>query len=410
VAVLRKHQRCFPVEQDGELLPVFIAVRNGGEAHLDEVAKGTEAVVRARFADAAFFVDKDRRTKLEDFVPQLAALTFQQKLGSMLDKTERLEALVAGLAKLLPVDQDELKTAQRAARLAKADLATNMVVEMTSLQGVMGAKYALDAGEPPEVAEAIREHYLPASAGDRAPHTKAGLLLGIADRLDSLAGLFAAGLAPTGSKDPFALRRAALGLIHNLIAWELDFDLRAGLEAAAHRLPIEANAAHIDEALAFIVGRLRVHLTEAGHAYDAVDALLAAQGRNPHGAAKAVEVLVEFTKRDDWTHILDTYARCVRITRGQTLPERVDGKALVEDAERALLKALEAAEQVKRAPGSVDDFFAVFLPLMPAIERFFDDVLVMAEDDKLRAARLGLLGRIAALAEGVAHLEKLEGF
>ena len=214
------------------LLPFFIAVRNGDKRHLDLVRAGNEHVVRARFADAAFFVREDVKHPLEEFLPKLATLTFQKKLGSMLDKANRIERLTAALAPRLGLDPAETATALRAAHLAKADLATQMVVEMTSLQGIMGAEYARRSGETPEVAQAIREQYLPAGAGDALPASKPGLAVGLADRLDSLAGLFAAGLAPSGSADPFGLRRAALGVNQLLTGRMVDFDLRPAVAAA----------------------------------------------------------------------------------------------------------------------------------------------------------------------------------
>ncbi len=411
ISVMKKHQRYFPVvDANGDLLPYFITVRNGDSQGLDRVREGNEHVIRARFADAAFFVNEDRKKKLEDFLPRLATLTFQAKLGSMLDKSRRVRALVDDLAAMLPLEEDDLRVARRAAELCKADLATEMVVEMTSLQGVMGRYYALHSGEDPAVAEAIFEHYLPRFAGDAVPKSKAGLLVGLADRLDSLAGLFAAGLAPTGTKDPFAQRRAALGLVGNLIAWDVDFDLRAGLRAAARQLPIPAEEATLDACLTFIVDRLRHLLLDQGHRYDVVDAVLAVQGHNPAAAARAVGALGRWVTREDWETILPAYARCVRITRDQTTRYDVDPALFTEEAERALWEALQEAEAAGRAPGSVDDFFAAFLPLIPPINRFFEDVLVMAEDESLRYNRLGLLQRIAALADGVADFSRLEGF
>jgi glycyl-tRNA synthetase len=285
-----------------------------------------------------------------------------------------------------------------------------MVVEITSLQGFMGQQYALRAGEPEEVAGAIFEHYLPRSAGDMLAKHKPGLAVGIADRLDSLAGLFAAGMAPTGNKDPFALRRAALGLVQSLIGWDTDFDLGAGLADAAANLPIESSSENQSECLEFINGRMRALFLEEGWNYDVVDAVLAAQGHNPAGARKAVGQLAAWVARDDWHEILPAYSRCVRITRDLAETFKVDAKNLVEGSEKDLLAALETAEKVERAAGSVDDLFDAFLPMMPVINSFFDNVLVMDEDDKLRANRLGLLQRIAALAGGVADLSRLEGF
>ena len=224
ISVMKKHQRYFPVELlalggndtsmsvgRSTLLPYFVAVRNGDSQGLDLVKQGNEHVVRARFADANFFVSEDLKHKLEDFLPRLGTLMFQKKLGSMLDKNERIEKLTKALVPMLDLEADEAVFARRAAHLLKADLVSKMVVEMTSLQGIMGREYARRDGEAPAVAEAIGEQYQP------VPKTRPGLAVALADRLDSLVGLFAAGLAPTGTKDPFGLRRAAIGVVQPLI-------------------------------------------------------------------------------------------------------------------------------------------------------------------------------------------------
>jgi glycyl-tRNA synthetase len=410
ISVMKKHQRYFPVEKDGKLLPYFIAVRNGDGNGLDLVKEGNEHVIRARFADAAYFVREDIKRPLEAYLPKLGLLTFQLNLGSMLDKTQRIVALVDDLAPQVGLKTGELKTARRAAELCKADLATHMVVEMTSLQGTMGRYYALNSGESEDVALAIFEHYLPRFAGDVSPRNRPGLIVGLADRLDSLAGLFAAGLAPTGNKDPYAQRRAALGLVQNLIAWNLDFDLRFALDAAASHLPVPLSPQNRKAVLEFIIERLRFVLLDQGSPYDVVDAVLTAQGHNPALAAQAVEQLAAWVNRPDWNQILPTYSRCVRITRDfeQHFPLNADN--FVEPAERELYQALTVAEAAPRSAGSVDNFLKAFLPMMPAINRFFDEVLVMADEERLRHNRLGLLQRIASLADGVADMSKLEGF
>jgi glycyl-tRNA synthetase len=328
----------------------------------------------------------------------------------MLDKIQRIQELVVDLSRKLGLDQEETRLARRAAQLAKADLVTSMVVEMTSLQGIMGRYYARQSGEPEAVATAIYEHYLPRFSGDAAPTTRTGLAVGLADRLDTLAGLFAAGLAPTGAKDPFAQRRTALGLVGALIAWELDFDLEDGLSAAAGRLPVAMSLESRAACLAFIVERLRNLLLEQGYRYDVVEAVLAVQGRDPAGAAQAVKALIPWVQRPDWQRILPAYARCVRITRDQPEKYHLNPGDLVEPAENELFASLQAAEGSRRAPGSVDDFLNAFLPMIPAINRFFDQVLVMVEEPSVRQNRLALLQRVAALADGVADLSRLEGF
>ncbi len=409
IAVMKKHQRYFPVEREGMLLPYFIAVRNGGSQGLASVTHGNEQVVRARFADAAYFIRRDAEKKLEDFLPRLATLTFQTKLGSMLDKVNRLERLVVPVSEALGLDAQQRGIALRAAHLAKADLATQMVVEMTSLQGEMGREYALRAGEPAEVAEAILEHHLPRFAGDRLPATLPGLAVGVADRLDSLMGLFAVGMKPSGAKDPFALRRTAVGLAQALMDAGRRYDLKQGLGQAASGLPVKVSDGTLDECLTFILGRLRV-LLEADHRYDLVEGVLAAQGNDPAGAAQAVDQIETWVRRPDWAPTLQAYARCVRITRDQDRVYPVDAARLVEPAEQDLFGALQQAEGAPRRPGSVDDFLNAVQPMIPAISRFFEEVLVMAEEASTRENRLGLLQRLAALADGVVDLSKLEGF
>ncbi len=412
VSVMKKHQRYFPIwSKDGTLMPYFITIRNGDGQFEDIVVDGNQQVIGARFADAAFFINEDLKHALADFLPRLSTLLFQFKLGSMLDKTHRIEALTAKLGPILGLDPPQTETALRAATLAKADLVTHMVVEMTSLQGIMGRYYARHSGETPAVAAAIFDHYLPRYAGDALPKDRAGLAVGLADRLDTLAGLFAAGLAPSGTKDPFAQRRAALGLVQNLMAWELPFDLRQGLALAAETLPVPVTEQSQVAVLDFIVGRMRgLLIDQEGLRYDVVDAVLAEQFFNPAGALQAVSELSEWVKNSNWPTILPAYARCVRITRDQPEVYPVNPALYVDPEEGRLHDALLAAERTPRRPGSVEDFLAAFLPLIPVINQFFDQVLVMAEDSDVRQNRLGLLQRIAALTKGVADFSKLEGF
>ncbi len=411
ISVMKKHQRNFPVfDKNGNLMKFFIGVRNGDDQHLEQVIIGNEQVVRARFADAAFFIKEDLKSDLEDLRQSLSGLTFQFKLGSMLDKTERIEKIIPNLIKFFDLKVNEARITRRAGHLCKADLMSHMVIEMTSLQGVMGQYYALKSGESEEVAKAINEHYQPRFPGDQMPGSRPGLVLSIADRLDTLAGLFAAGLAPTGTKDPFAQRRAALGLVQMLIAWDLDFDLREGIKLAASALPIEMKPETYQACLTFINGRLQSNLLEQGYRYDVVAAVLAAQGHNPAAAVRAIQTLQDWIKRSDWEQILPTYSRCVRITRDLTTIYHVSPVLLKEDSERELYAGLLSISNFERRPGSMADFFHVFMPLMPVINQFFDEVLVMVDDQQVRENRLGMLQGIALLAQGVADFSLLEGF
>ena len=417
ISVMKKQQRYFPVERQtskvadstpdvrpSTLLPYFIAIRNGDDLHVDLVRQGNEHVLNARFADADFFVREDLKHKLEDFRPRLGTLIFQKKLGSMLDKCNRMVKLAETIAPMLGLTDAERANVKRATYLSKADLVTKIVVEMTSLQGVIGREYALRSGESQAVADAIGEQYYP------VPKTRVGLVVTLADRLDSLVGLFAVGLVPTGAKDPFGLRRAALGVVQPLLEHGVDFDLADAVKKSAKTQPIEVNDGVQKQILGFLTGRLSVVLKDMGYKYDVVDAVLAAQANNPAGAARAVKQLQAWIGREDWHEILPGFARCVRITRDQEKTFGVLEKAFVEKEERELFAAFQKAEATPRPEGSVDDFLNAFVPMIPSINAFFDKVLVMAEEKTLRENRLGLLQRISSLSDGVADLSKLEGF
>jgi glycyl-tRNA synthetase len=410
IAVMKKHQRYFPVERkDGSLLPYFVTACNGAKRSTDLVEEGNEHVLRARFADAAFFVRQDLEHKLEEFLPRLGTLTFQSQLGSMLDKVKRIERLTATLSSKFGLSPSQREVALRAAHLCKADLVTKMVIEMTSLQGEMGREYALRGGEPREVAEAIAEHYLPRVAGDRLPASLPGVVLGVADRLDTLAGLFAAGMEPTGARDPFGLRRTAIGLVLMLAGLGLRFDLRDGIDEAASGLPVILDERTRSTCLDFMIARVQALLLP-DHRHDTVEAILSAQGWDPAGAYHGVKDLELWLPNPEWPEILHAFARCARITRGEEISSVPDPSRFIETAEAALHEALTSAERAPRAPGSVDDLLNAFQPMVPAITRFFDDVLVMTEDLSIRANRLALVRQVVALADGVCDFSRLEGF
>ncbi len=399
-----------PIYQSTNLLPYFISVANGQPSDPAVVQAGNEGVIRARYADAAFFVEHDRRQPLEAFTPRLATLTFQEQLGSMLDKVRRLEQLTPWVAARLGLSADETATALRAAGLCKSDLATSMVVEMTSLQGIMGREYALSSGESPAVAQAIFEHYLPRSSGDRRPASLPGLAVGLANRLDSIAGLFAVGLEPSGSADPFGLRRDALGIVQNLAEAGLSFSARDGIAEAARLLPVTATQQVQDKAVAFIAGRLENWLRDLGYPYDVVQAVLAERGDDPAAAKRTVAALADVVARPDWPAVLTAYARCKRIVR--KLPEQypLDLTADPDPATQALLAAYQTVAPSVQAAGDVAALVAALRALVTPINAFFDQVLVMADDEAVRRARLGLVQHIAALPDGIADLGLLQGF
>jgi glycyl-tRNA synthetase len=391
-------------------MPYFVAVRNGDDLNLDVVREGNEDVLRARFADAKFFYENDTRQPLDSFLPRLDTLTFQEDLGSMLDKTKRLEKLVLAVGQALQLEEADQTVASRAAHLCKADLATQLVVELTSLQGLMGREYARLSGESQGVADAIFEHHLPRWADDALPSSIPGLALGLADRLDSLAGLFAAGLAPTGSADPYQLRRAALGLVQNLIGSKQELSLRPLLAEAANLLPVSAPEQVLADASRFITERLRGWLRDQGYAHDVVDAVLAERGDDPYSAYRAVLQLTAWVKREDWMDLLNAYGRCIRIVRDQEQRYEYLPGTDPEPATAALWQAYQTARAQVSPESDVDRLFTALYPMIPAIDRFFDEVLVMHEDQALRQARLGLLQAIWGLSLGIVDVTRLEGF
>jgi len=411
VGVMKKHQRYFPVyDKKGALLPHFITVRNGGKQYVEIVARGNEEVIQARFADAAFFMREDSHKHLEDFIPSLQSLTFHPKLGSMLEKTKRIQGLVSYLSDSFKLDEREKAKAIRAAELCKADLATNMVVEMTSLQGTIGKYYALRSKEDAQIAMAIEEHYMPRQAGDASPSSTLGMIVAIADRLDSLVGLFSVGMAPTGTKDPFGLRRAAIGLIQILLDHQVDFDLRQALRETARQMPVDVDADTIKACAAFITARFDNMLLEEGHPYDVVNAILAEQGENPYSAVQQIKTLEKWVEKQEWQSILPAFSRCVRITREISEQYTVEPDLFVEEQEKLLFSGIQRAAEVLSNEKTIEIFIEQIIQLTPLINNFFDTVLVMDKDEAMKNNRLGMLQKIADMPSGLADLSELEGF
>ncbi|MBU6348836.1 MAG: glycine--tRNA ligase subunit beta [Chloroflexi bacterium] len=412
VGVMKKHQRYFPVLQAGELVNHFVAVANSNAlAHPEVVRAGYEGVIRARYADAAYFYRADTGRTLESFTPRLATLTFHARLGSMLDRVARLTELAPQIAQLVGASAATRGAVERAAQLCKADLMTHMVVEMTSLQGIMGEIYALRHGEDPAVAQAIREQYLPRFAGDSVPATQAGLALALADKLDALSGLFAVKAIPTGSADPFGLRRAALGVIHSLLATQTDLSLRAGLSAAARLQPVVVSDEATEETAIFLERRLQGVLAEQGYAASIVEAVLAVRGDNPVAAQRACQGLSRAVQLPGWSEAFTAYARCARITRTVAEELPLQSGAYQEAVEHELHQAvLEAAAQLANAAEAADLLGGVLLALQTPINRYFEQVLVNADTEPLRRARLALVQSVARLPGRVADLSRLPGF
>ena len=394
ITPMRDHQRYFPVKvADGSLLPAFITVRNGGKAHLDVVAHGNERVLRARLADAQFFFDEDRKKSLAEHREKLKTVVFQRGLGSMYEKTERLMALTTAIVEEMAegdADDAALADARRAAELSKADLVTGMVTEFTELQGIMGREYALLDGEDPAVARAIDEQYMPRFAGDELPQTPLGVALSVADKIDNIVGTFSQGRIPTGSQDPFGLRRQALGLVLMLIEQESTMLLSDLVDEACDLYDLEEFRDKMQVYVAdFIRLRLKNVLSERGVRYDVQEAVL-----GDVDLVADVPVRAAYVERllasEGGEALVQSFVRVGNIARSVT-GGTVDPALFKAEEEGALLSAYQTAAAA-RAEG--EDTLPAEQALGRAIDTFFDAVMVMDKDARVKENRLSLLKMI----------------
>ena len=412
VSAMRVHQKCFPLYgADGTLAPRFITVANLASREPEQMIHGFERVIRPRLADARFFFDQDRSTPLEGRLDRLATMQFQDRLGSLADKTRRIRALAEALADAFGA---EPATAARAARLSKCDLMTEMVGEFPELQGTMGRHYALIEGEPEPVATAIESHYLPRHAGDALPEDPAGRALAVADRLDTLVGVFAAGKKPKGSKDPFALRRAAQGVVRILDTADVRMPLGELIERAgtvlADQLPIDG--ALRDDVEAFIADRMRAWLGERGIAVNTVRAVEAGQVTCVSDFVRRAEALQRFADDPEMEPLIAANKRSANLLRQAGTDDfgDIDRNLMKIDEERQLFDSVVQAEgDVRRALDAGDDGAALscLSALKPSVDAFFDAVMVMDDDTALRQNRLALLHRLRSVFLEVADVALL---
>lgn len=415
VTPMREHQRYFPViGTDGSLMAKFIAVRNGTSEHLDIVQAGNEKVLRARLADANFFYQEDLKTALADKVPALKKVVFQETLGSIYDKVVRVGELAGSLAVAMGATEKELQDTLRAAYLAKADLVTNMVFEFTELQGIMGREYAKQSGEEQSVATAIFEHYLPRFADDQLPVTLPGKILSIADKIDNIVGCFAIGIQPSGSQDPYALRRQALGISHILLDGGFDLSLEKLVEKAYRsyegKVQLKLNLAKVkDDVAEFFRQRLRGIFADKGYSYDTIEAVLAAGYDSFSETLLRLQALHNFRQKPAFGNLLTAYIRANNLSKNAD--ERTIDPSLLEDAsERELHDCLERV-QIKaynfRMEQDYKSLLAAIATLQEPLDNFFNSVMVMVEDEKVRGNRLSLLAGLAGLVKQVADLGKI---
>lgn len=413
ITPMREHQRYFPVfSADGKLFPVFITVRNGGTDYIDNVRHGNERVLRARLADARFFYDEDRKVPLGERVGKLKTIVFQEGLGTMYDKAQRLKKMSVAIADQTGVTAGDLPLVERAAELAKADLMTGMVCEFTELQGVMGEEYARLSGESPIVSKAIFEHYLPRFAGDILPSTAAGRAVAIADKIDNIVTTFSRGLIPTGSQDPYALRRQALGVVNILIDGKISLSLSEMAESAMDLAGLVEKTRRqkvLDSFQEFFRLRLKNVLSDADVRYDIVDALLATSTDDVYDAWLRAMAMASPAGTAALERAVEAFTRAANLA-GKTECENVEESLFENAAEAALYQACQAAES--RIVGAINDqeylaALQVIADLAAPIDAFFASVMVMVEDKRVRDNRLALLRRISIFTRKIADFSKI---
>ncbi len=416
IATMQDHQRYFPVrDASGKLMPWFVTVANIESADPAQVIAGNERVVRPRLSDAAFFWTTDRKSRLESHREALRRVTYQTQLGSLYDKSERVRTLARDIAGAIGADA---ALADRAAELCKCDLLTAMVGEFPELQGLMGRYYAQHDGEAAEVCEAIREQYLPRFAGDALPDTRTGMALAVADKLDTIAGIFATGQKPTGTRDPFGVRRAALGLLRIAVERRLDLDLPRLIERGLSSLPFAAPEGTARDVYDYVFERLRAYYLdgEAGMTVttEMFDAVLATRPASPLDFDSRLRALARFLGLPDAASLAAANKRIANILRKASGPigVAIDDSLLLDPAEQILAEQVTAVARLVEPKFRAREYTEALqglAVLRKAVDEFFDSVMVMAEDPALRANRLALLGRLRALFMHAADLSRLPG-
>ena len=411
VLSMKQHQKYFPLvdRASGKLLPRFLVVSNLETADPANIVHGNERVLRARLADARFFYDQDRKTRLEERVPQLANVVYHNRLGSQLQRVERITALASKYAKALGADASPV---ERAARLAKADLSTGMVGEFPELQGIMGRYYALHDGEPPIVADAIRSHYRPRYAGDAIPDSVVGAVVALADKLEMLAGLFGIGQVPTGDKDPYGLRRQAIGVVRILAESRLPLDLdRLADDAFAVFDPAFKLKPAQPELMAFFVERMRGYFAEAGYSGSEIDAVLSLSPTRVDLIQRKLEAVKLFNTLPEAPSLAAANKRIGNILKKSSAAAAgFDAALLVEEAEKRLFGTFSSIRTAADAQFDVQDYsgnLTALAALKEPVDAFFEGVMVMTEDTRLRDNRVALLAELQQTMNRVADISKL---
>lgn len=416
VTSMKEHQRYFEIRnQAGMLLPHFISVRNGNSVKLDNVIKGNQKVLAARLEDGEFFFEEDKKLSIEDCVEKLKNVTFHEKIGSMYKKMQRVGLISQVIGKRVGLSEEELTDLKRASEIYKFDLVTNMVNEFPELQGIMGEKYALLKGEKPAVATAIREHYMPISSEGDLPKTAIGAVLAIADKIDSVLGFFAVGMIPSGSNDPYALRRQTYGIVRIVEAqgWTFPFTDMQGAIVDAVNEDVLDYGIHFNrdqkEFIEFFKGRIRQRLQIYNVRHDIIDAVLDSHQDDLVQVFKTAQIFDEHLTDEHFKEAMEALTRVINLTKKMepdVITYKVDPKLFENDIEKELYEAVKEAED-QFANQSMAENYQTLTNLRPVIERYFNETMIMVEDEKVRDNRLNQLAIITRMTNALASIDKI---
>jgi glycyl-tRNA synthetase beta chain len=413
ITSMKEHQRYFPVKsKDGKLLPFFVTVRNGDHMHLETVAKGNEKVLRARLSDASFFYNEDQKLKIEDCLKKLNTIVYHEEIGTLFKKNARVQEFANEIAILLNVTEHEQKAVNRAAEICKFDLVTNLVYEFPELQGQMGEKYALQKGEGELVAKAINEHYMPRNSEDSTPKSNVGAVLAIADKLDTISSFFAIGKIPSGSQDPYALRRQASGIIQILLAknWSVSFEeiltisLKLVEQAGIQKKVVEEIQV---ELIAFFKLRIKHLLQEKGIRYDIIEAVLGDKIGIVSSLVKRAELLEQRKDDTDFKENMEALSRVLNISSKAGQVTDINVQLFENEYEKTLFEQVQILETSLNSKLTEENYYELLISLKPAINHYFDHTMVMVENQELKTNRLSLLTKLAAYILNFAKVNEI---
>ncbi|MBY0122323.1 glycine--tRNA ligase subunit beta [Bacillus sp. S/N-304-OC-R1] len=413
ITSMKEHQRYFPVKSnEGKLLPFFVTVRNGGHEHLEKVAKGNEKVLRARLSDAAFFYKEDQKSEIDSLLAKLTSIVYHEEIGTLSEKVSRVRMLTNEMANKLELSSEEKQTADRASEICKFDLVTNMVYEFPELQGFMGEKYALQKGEKPAVAIAINEHYMPRNAEDNTPASNAGAALSIAEKMDTIAACFAIGIIPSGSQDPYALRRQATGIVQTLINKEwnipLEWLINSALSLAEKAGIAKKSICELsNELTSFFKLRIKHILQERHIRYDLIEAVLGNEIGSLPSIVRRAEVLENRKNDAGFKESMEALSRVLNISAKAENPREVNPELFENEFETNLFNKYADIKEQLAAQISENDEFELLISMKPEIDHYFENTMVMADRQEIRENRLNQMVQLAKMIKKFANVNEI---